>query len=95
MFDLDLFRAAKDTVGNALLSNLSPTCDGPGSHTHTTQADGCTDGWLVFHLPLNCNSITRKGLNFKSMEQLFETRYDAKASGLDSLATGQLNQEMA
>lgn len=65
------------------------------SHTHMTQADGWTDGWLVFHLPLNCNSTTRKGLNFKNMERLFETRYDAKASGLDSLATGQLNQEMA
>lgn len=35
-FDLDLLSAIKDTVGNALLlPDLSPTCDSPGSHTHT------------------------------------------------------------
>lgn len=51
---------------------------------------GWMDGLLVFRLLLNCYLIIRKGLNFKNMEQLFETRYDAKTAGLDFLLQGSL-----
>lgn len=78
-----------DTVVNALL--LSDVSVKPGTlNTHVTQADGWMDRWLVFHLPLSCNPITRKRFNFKNTEQLFETRYDAKAAGLNSLLPGSL-----
>lgn len=77
-----------DTVGDVfLVPHLSPACGSPGSNI---SSGGWRQRGSLCYLPCNCNLILRKELNFKSTEQLFETRYFSKAAGPDSLLQGSL-----